>query len=250
MGVDVTHIIRHNFKGVRNHEAAVAYIRQTIERLKQSFCINCDDEYFECRLDDIEDMSFVFPPYDFTFFLRDGFWQIEPIYHYCHLLMPVDDVLWLHQQVYDVAKALGENEAWHAEEFYTWNCAKFNIETDNFDKWIKFAEKCCKKGFPEFIPEEIKKEPDFDIPIYHDSFIGCKERFDELQKKINGYRLLGIGSIIYGFLQCEKNGRIYLIDSKTFKLMDEDSVDVIIKSYNGVEFLKDGHKWKQPSPSE
>ena len=34
MGVDVTHIIRHEFKGVKNHRAAMAFVNEAVQKLK------------------------------------------------------------------------------------------------------------------------------------------------------------------------------------------------------------------------
>ena len=122
MGVDVTHIIKHDFKDVKNYKAAKKYLLQTLKMLKEKFCIHLDndDARFEIRDEDVEDLMFRLPPFACDFYLRDGFWQIESNYHYCQLIWPIDGVYWLHDRIYDIARALGQTEAWHAEEYHTY----------------------------------------------------------------------------------------------------------------------------------
>ena len=237
MGVDVTHIIRHDFKDVKNHEAAKKYLLQTLELLKEKFCIHLDndDARFEIRDEDVEDLMFRLPPYKCEFYLRDGFWQIESYFHYNQLVWPVNDVYWLRDMIYDIARALGQNEVWHATEYYTWNCAKCDMENCNFDKWIKAAQRQNKRPIPEFIPGIVSI--DDHSPIYHDTFIGCNERFEELQNKIKDYRLMGISRIYKNYVQCEKDGYAYLIDTDTLTPMSNEPVDAICRVYNNIELI-------------
>lgn len=237
MGVDVTHIIRHNFKDVKNHKAAKKYLLQTLELLKEKFCINLDskDERFEIRCEDIDDMCFRLPNYYFDFYLRDGFWQIESNVHYIQIVWPINNVYWLRDMIYDIARALGQNEAWHATEYYTWNCCFCEMETCNFDKWLKAAKKQYKKPISEFIPGVVDIE-DY-APIYHDTFIGCDERFNELQNRITDYKLIGISRIYKNYVQCEKEGYAYLIDKDTIKPMSEEPIDAICKVFNQIELI-------------
>ena len=111
MGVDVTHIIRHDFKDVKSHKAAKKFLLQTLELLKEKFCVHLDndDSRFEIRDEDVEDLIFRLPPYKCEFYLRDGFWQIESYFHYNQLVWPVNDVYWLRDMIYDIARVLGQN---------------------------------------------------------------------------------------------------------------------------------------------
>lgn len=224
MGVDVTHIIRHDFKDVKNHEAAKKYLLQTLEMLKEKFCVQPDypEEEFEIWCEEIDDMKFRFPPYAFDFYLRDGFWQIESYFHYCQLLMPNElGVFWLRDDIYDIARTLGQKEAWHAEEYHTWNCDYCQMETTNFDSWLKSTERVFKKKhrrpIPEFDPHTATVGK-YDT-VYHDNFAGCEERFNEIQNKLEGYRLMGLSSIYTNYVQCERDGYVYLINPNTMEHM-------------------------------
>lgn len=52
MGVDVSHIIRHDFKDVKNHVAAMDSANKTIQMLKNNLHIFGVDDEFELRKDD------------------------------------------------------------------------------------------------------------------------------------------------------------------------------------------------------
>ena len=112
MGIDVSHIIRHDFRGINNPKKVHGYIQKTIRLLKEKFCIHLKDEdpRFEIYCEDLDDVRFTLPPYSCMFFLREGFWQIESNYHYCRLFMPYDNVYRLRDYIYDIARALGQNE--------------------------------------------------------------------------------------------------------------------------------------------
>ena len=154
MGVDVTHIIRHDFKDVKNHNEAKKYLLQTLKMLKEKFCIHLDndDERFEIRDEDVEDLMFRLPPFACDFYIRDGFWPIESNYHYCQLIWPIDGVYWLHDRIYDIARALGQTEAWHADEFHTWNCDYCQMETTDFESWLKKNREEIFKEAPQSNP--------------------------------------------------------------------------------------------------
>lgn len=241
MGVDVTHIIKHDFKDVKNYKAAKKYLLQTLKMLKEKFCIHLDndDARFEIRDEDVEDLMFRLPPFACDFYLRDGFWQIESNFHYCKLVWPIDGVYWLHDRIYDIARALGQTEAWHADEFHTWNCDYCEMETIDFDSWLKKTEKKFlrkhHKPIPLFSPETASIEC-YDT-VYHDTFIGCNERFNELQSKIKDYRLMGISRIYKNYVPCEKDGYAYLIDADTLTLISNEPIDAICRVYNDIELV-------------
>lgn len=234
MVVDVTHIIRHDFKDVKNHEAAKKYLLQTLELLKEKFCIHLDNDdwdMFELQLDDIDEMRFRLPTFDCTFFLRDGFWQIESYFHYCQLLWAIDNEYWLSKWIFDIARVLGQKEAWHAEEYYTWN----GMEEHNLEEWLEFVKETYKKPILEFIPSELSA--DKYEPIYHDPFVGYDEQFDELQNKIKGYRLVGISRIYQEYVQCEKDGYIYLINPDTLEVYNKRTIKALDLRYNGTYII-------------
>lgn len=138
MGVDVTHIIRHEFNDVKNHKAAMAFVNEAVQRLKINLHIFGVDDEFELR-EEGETIKFRLPVYEVEFELHNGFWNVESYYHYCQIVMHDGDYFWLRRKIFDIARALGQNEAWHAEEFYTWNGG--NIEDPNvpLENWIDFV---------------------------------------------------------------------------------------------------------------
>lgn len=46
---------------------------------------------------------------------------MESFYHYCQIVMHDGDYFGLRRKTFDIARALGQKEAWYAEEYYTWN---------------------------------------------------------------------------------------------------------------------------------
>jgi hypothetical protein len=86
-----------------------------------------------------------------------------------------------------------------------------------------------------FSPETASLERE--ETVYHDTFIGCDERFNELQSKIKGYRLMGISRIYKNYVQCEKDGYAYLIDTETLTLMSNEPIDAICRVYNNIELV-------------
>ncbi|MGI6242380.1 MAG: hypothetical protein ACOYJK_02400 [Prevotella sp.] len=97
------------------------------------------------------------------------------------------------------------------------------------------------KDIPEFDQSAILAQGDDTIPdcepIYHDSFKECKELFDSLQAKLGDYNLLGLYTIGNGYLRCEKNGLLFLINKKTLKPMFDKPIEGALRSLNGPEFI-------------
>ena len=239
MGVDITHIIRHEFKDVRNRKAAMDFVNETIERLKINLHIFGVDDEFELR-EDYDSIVFQLPVYDVEFQLHNGFWDIESYYHYCQIVMHQGDYFWLRRKIFDIARALGQNEAWHAEEFYTWNGGNIEDPDVPLEDWIVFVNQ--KYGsIPEFDQQAIMAQgdvliPDYE-PLYHDSFKECFAMFAKVQSEIGDYKLLGLEYTGNGYYRCEKNGGLYLINSETFKPMFEEPIETMLQSLNGPEFV-------------
>lgn len=239
MGVDVTHIIRHEFKDVKNHKAAMDFVNEAVQKLKINLHIFGVDDEFELR-DDDETIKFRLPVYDVEFELHNGFWDVESYYHYCQIVMHDGDCFWIRRKIFDIARALGQNEAWHAEEYFTWNGG--NIEDPNvpLENWLDFVyQKYCP--IPEFDQNAIMKQGDVHIPdyepIYHDTFKECIDTFEVVQNKLKGYKLLGLEYVGNGYYRCEKDGGLYLINSETFKPLFKEPTEAILLNLNGPEFV-------------
>lgn len=245
MGVDITHVVRHEFENLKDHDATLRYAKDIIETLKKKLYLYVPDEYFEFR-DDDDGIRFNLPVYDVEMSLHNGFWQIESFYHYCQIVMHHGNHFWLRRLTFDIARALGQKEAWYAEEYYTWNGGNIEDVEVPFREWITFAEKTYKKPIPEFNQETIIKQGDVHLvdyePIYHDSFKECFDLFEIEQSRLGEYELLGLTLIGNGYYRCAKDGGLYLINSETLKPMFNEPVESILRSLNGPEFiiLKDG----------
>ena len=86
MGVDISHIIRHDFRDVNNRDDALEYTKEAIERLKKNLHLYGADEVFEIT-DDCGCLTFNVPVYDVELSLHNGFWNMESFCHYCQIVM-------------------------------------------------------------------------------------------------------------------------------------------------------------------
>lgn len=246
MGVDISHIIKHDFRNVHDKEQSLIFTKETIEQLKTNLCISSVDDKFHIHQDDrwsedLTETTFQLPIYDVEFTLHNGFWQIESYVHYCQIVMHQGNYFWLRRLTFDIAKALGQEEAWYATEFYTWNGGGCEMPNTTFEQWQEHSIKQYGKPIPEFDQAAIVAQGDIHIPdyepIYHDSFRECKELYNQLQEKLKDYTLLGLSRIGNGFLRCEKAGGLFLLNEITLKPMFDEPVEGILQSLNGPEFI-------------
>ncbi len=242
MGVDISHIIRHDFRQVEDKEASKAFVFKTMEQLKKNLHILEVDDCFEYRhYDEDNETTFSLPIYDVEFTLHNGFWQIESFCHYCQIVMHHGEHFGLRRLTFDIARALGQDEAWYAEEYYTWNGCGCSTPEITFEQWMERAKESYGKSIPEFDQASIMAQGDVHIPkyepIYHDSFKECKELFNKLQKKLGEYKLLGLDQTGNGYLRCEKDGMLFLINEESLKPMFEEPIESMLQSLNGPEFI-------------
>ncbi len=235
MGVDVTHIIRNDYQEYFKKETRKSYAEQTLKTLKERLGTGVDSSVF---VDEDFEFETTFQIYDLEFTLRNGFWQIESYYHYVQLLFCVDDNFFLRSMIFDVARVLGQTEAWHAKEHYTWNGGLDEMESCSLEEWLEYAAQTdC--GISEFDPKQWRCTKSIENygGIYHDSFEDYKTRFTQVQRQIMGYELLGTRIIGKHFYRTRKNGGIYLIDSRTFSPVNTEPYDDIIQDFSGLEFV-------------
>ncbi len=240
MGVDISHIIRHEFRNIKDHDASLKYAKDTIETLKKKLYLNVTDDFFWFE-DEDDSIRFSLPVYDVELSLHNGFWQMESGARYNQIVMHHGDYFWLRRLTFDIARALGQNEAWYAEEFYTWNGGNIDEVDVPFEEWITFVEKEFGKPIPEFDQDAIMKQgdvhtPDYE-PVYHDSFKECIALFEKEQSRLGDYELLGLDFTGNGYYRCVKNGGLYLINSETLKPMFDEPIEAMLKSLNGPEFI-------------
>ena len=242
MGVDITHIIKHNFRQTHDVHLSLEFAKETIERLKKGLFIQESNSGFELRYDgEQSEIRFGLPVYNVEFFLHSGFWQIESFFHYNQLAIHQDNYWGLRWLTYDIARILGEEEAWYAEEYYTWNGGNCETLESTFEEWYEQAVKDYGKSIPEFDQSAFIAQNDVHIPdcepIYHDSFRECKTHFNRLQAQIVGYNLLGIYRIGKNFVRCTKNGHLFLLNEQTLIPLFKTPIDDVLCSLNGPEFV-------------
>ena len=242
MGVDITHIIKHNFRQTSDIQLSLGFAKKTIDYLKNKLLLKGTYDDFELLCDEeCKEIRFNLPIYDVDFFLHDGFWQIESFYHYCQIVMHEGDYFWLRWLIYDIVRALGEKEAWYAAEYYTWNGGKCETLGQSFEEWYEQAIEDYGKPIPEFDQSAIIAQGDVHIPeyepIYHDSFKECNAHFNRLQSQIIGYKLLGIHRIGNCFARCEKDSHLFLLNEQTLTPLFKTPVDDVLSPLNGPEFV-------------
>lgn len=225
MGVDVTHIVRHNFNDIENEEASMKFVLDTIKLLKDklhlddpldSFNINFDKEYNE--------ITFRLPLYDVEFTLHRKCWQIESYFHYCQIVMHSGDYFWLREMMYDIATALGNDEMWHAEEYYTWNGGPMEEVNCSFEEWITFTRQKLGRDIPEYDYDGIIRQGDVHIPeyepVYHDDFAECKIKYDTLKNRLSslGYKPIDL-SLFWEYIRCIRlsDKTVHFLNSKTLE---------------------------------
>ena len=182
-------IIRHEFvQAWTDKGAARTFVFKTIERLKEYFHLQEPDEYFKYEEDDYGDLppSFELPLYHVTLYLYNDFWKVDHCYYYWDIVDKRNGDFWLRRNAFDIARALGEKEAWYASEcFAAGDC----VDDEWWDKDFTLALwlDCCKKHYdgviPEFDRESFLLRDEEELcnncqEVYHDDF---KDLFEELK---------------------------------------------------------------------
>lgn len=244
MGVDVSHIIKHSFRHVEDIEASLAFAKETIGILRNKLFISEPEESFFLNQVDCDgqmETTFSLPFYDLDFTLHNGFWQIESYYHYIQILVHNGGDFWLRCRIFDIVRALGQEEAWHAKEYYTWNGHGCEEPMTTFEEWMERTIDKLGKPIPEFNQEHILACggdcPSEYEDVYHDSFKECKETFERLQSGLPDYKLLGLARTRMKYLRCEKSGNHFLVNEKTLESMFDYPMGDIVFSLNGPEMV-------------
>ncbi len=173
MGVDISHIIKTDFRNTEDRVASWKFVMQTANMLEKALDIKADEEDWEfCE----EEMRFRLPEWDWEFSLRKGFWIIESFDHYCQIVMHRGRYFWLRDYVYKIAKLLGQEEAWYTQEFYTWNGGPTEYLDCSFEEWLEFVKNKNEGIIPEFDSKLVIAEDNFNKyeKVYHDDFKDIK----------------------------------------------------------------------------
>lgn len=244
MGVDISHIIKHNFRQVSDRKAARRFVDQTKRLLRDKLLMQSVGWPYETFYDKSSNEKFFrLPVYNVEFYLHNGFWQIESYHHYCQIMYQAYHDFYLRRLCFDLANVLGQDEAWYAEEYYTWNGYGCEEPETTFEEWHERAVTQYGHDIPEFDQSAFLSQrdaPEIDYePIYHDSFAECKLLFQELQErlKLKDYRLLGLSRIGNDFLRCDKDGKLSLVREFTLKPLSIGTIDGLEDNLNGPEFV-------------
>lgn len=245
MGVDVTHIVRNDFYNVEDRDASLRYVLDTINLLKSKLALDEDIDAFELNVDDdYNEITFCIPLYDVQFTLHNGFWQIESYYHYCQIVMLTGDKLWLREMISDIVRSLGQDEIWHAEEYYTWNGGPIEDITCPLESWLSFAKEKYGGEIPTFDYDALKAQGDVHIldyePIYYDPLKECSNKFKTLADKLDkiGYSPVGLLDL-QGFIRCRRqsDGSIHLIDMETLEPLIQGSPEAYYFDFPNTLFV-------------
>jgi hypothetical protein len=230
MGTDISHIVKHDSKQFHDRNASRAYCESILNHLRKELLLgDGDPEWDEMKILDEEGdfLRMKLADYDLDLHLLPDFWEIESCDRY-YFLLRGDRV---RKKAFDVVRALGAKEAWHAEEYFTWNGDALEYPGCDFEEWMAYIKREYEKPIQEFSSSDYWKLDSkgfLDVePVYHDCFKECFAEFDRLQNSIPDYRLLGISRVGDCFLRCEKNGELYLIDEHWKKPF----IDAPVKTY-------------------
>ena len=218
MGVDISHIVRHDFYDLDDMNKSRAFCEKTRDRLWTNLLLgSCVDEkgYGKINyLDDDTAFEMRIPYNDVEFDLRAGCWKIESYFHYVQLVLGD----YVRRLIFDVVHALDQTEAWHAAEYYTWNGGPLDNPKCSFQEWYDFVKNEYGTRIPEFNSQCMQQYDKEDKlcyeSVYHDSFEECFDEFNRLQDKTDEYRLIGLTRIGRNMLRAEKNGELYLLNEQ------------------------------------
>lgn len=239
MGVDVAHIIKHRPIDIHNHNECMDFCNETIEQLVNYYCYR-EEELFREKLGEAtlhyeegngqSDYFFEFDGYKFS--LHNDFWEVEPFVHYIQLFMHKDDFFWIRRTAFTLAKALGEKEAWHTDDYHTWDGGPTEEMDCSFEKWMDFVIHKTKNSIPEFSQQKICQESEADTgvpehlePVFHDDFKDLFALFDSVQSRIKDYRLISLGHGNKHEYLAEKDGIVYRISPIDLSILGQRVVE-------------------------
>ena len=171
MSVCVEGLIRNDFYDTDNIEAVEAELNRASQILNVYFHLEGEDKYQPYGLDCRDYQVYSETHHMFRMFLKKGYWHVSPAYRYHQLFTPP---LFVRQGFYDLAKALGKDEAWYCDEFHLDNCGdeRWNYDTQSFEEWLVFV-KSTYGVIREFPIERIMSNDEIwpkVEPVYHDGF--------------------------------------------------------------------------------
>lgn len=270
MGVDLSCIVKNDFRDRKHKRACEDYINATIEKLSEQYCVEKD--VFRMEYDESEGYylySIVTDMWDImSIQLCEGMWHIECGVHYCQLFFK--DQYW-RLMMQEIANALGQKDLWLCDEFCAWNSALLphDIDETSFEEWyscIANGIEGCKNGvIPDYPTASVLSTPEDEfydsLEAYHDTTAIYLSRLKEQKDSLDGFKPLGMAGVGAFFIPVEKDGKLYLANTDTKSLLTKSPIDsyeevlnhagfVIVK--NGKRILYDmfGNKMSEPTKGE
>lgn len=242
MGVDVHILIRHDFHELDDFEKSMAFVRKTINAVRQRLSVKAGDEMFELYgyyYDDVKfsNIEFRIPTNNAWVHLHKGYWNIWTGSHTCQLTNKIQGRVHIADLAFDTAMALGGTEAWYCDEFLADDC-----DFKTLDELLKIAKK--RHGITEYPYGELMKCGDNEFPdfkaFYHDSFTDIQKEYHALQKRCGDYRLTCIRNFGQGLVRVEKNGKINLVSRESGeRALACDLDDIIFISGSEIVAVRD-----------
>lgn len=237
----VDHIIRHDFFELDDREAVMQFLQKTIAQIKEKLYIKSEIPIkvfdFEEDPEFIPEYSFVIPSCDYDVLLGNGFWIISSSLSLGSLFTRFHGEFTVRNDIFDIARALGQNEAWHCSEYNSTDCPEFNYQIDDFHTWIKVMEQ--KYGvieeFDELkIDDFVAKNPhSYYSTLLHDTFDSCRERMAELQNQFPGWNIVRVKPLMHKYIVLHNDKGLFLADHATGRPLLEYPVDDIFENLNG-----------------
>ncbi|MBO4722935.1 MAG: hypothetical protein J5629_08375 [Muribaculaceae bacterium] len=166
MGVDMSMVVRNDFRQRHDITATVKKLSETAEMLCHALKTNdllldfhYDDNYFRIY-DDRDDDEFLSEFFDIQLF--NGFWLIDTAWRYHQYFNYCDERFWLREMLYKYVILLGQNEAYPCSEYSVWNNKNWEDEKMTFEKW---QQSCIKD-----LGHDIQTLDIEDVKLYKDTF--------------------------------------------------------------------------------
>ncbi|EGN57494.1 hypothetical protein Premu_2102 [Hallella multisaccharivorax DSM 17128] len=220
MGIDLSGIIKNDFRERKHRRACEDYVNATINMLTEKYHTSNDTFRLEYEsYKDSFDISIETNMWDIMRLqLCDGMWHVEMGVHYCQVFFK--NQYW-RLQLQEIAEALGQKEFWICDENCTWNSPYIphDIGETSFEEWyscIASGIEGCENGIiPDYPMDEIMNTPDGKsfypyLKAYHDTtnlYLVEKKRVSD---KIKEGKLISLNGVGFGFYPVLIKDKLYL----------------------------------------
>lgn len=243
MSVTAEILVKHDFFELENYEKSEAFVKQTIDQVKQVLSINEDYDHFQLwgyfnEDNKWSDIQFNIPLLDLSVHLKPGYWCIWTSSNFCQVTNKFKGRLHIIDDAFDVARALGQNEVWLCDEFI-----EQEFEENTLDEILTAVSR--RWSITEYSYSELMKNADnaYSTParFYHYGFAEVAAEFEELKVGCGESMPTNINRICGNYVRVVNDGKVNILDSEG-KLVFEKGFDDIYKIV-GREFIcKKGKK--------